>query len=141
METGKIIRINYEKRLAIIESDERTWALNFSYFHNAPGRHGCISSVGDEVDFVLKNDRHIESINFKTVPDVQLDRQELSRVNTIDDGLIFGERVKPDCGCPILLGRVFEHPDIQVGTLVRHGLGVFKGKAIATNLRVIEEET
>jgi hypothetical protein len=140
-ENGIITDVFREKRFAVIQSGLARWTAFFSRFRESPGRHGCIVSVGDEVEFVRKNDKHLKAVYFCQQLDVQLNEVELSRVTAITpEGYVFADRVNPACRCPISIGRLSDHPVLEVGTLVRHRLTMWNGKAVATDVRVEPEE-
>jgi hypothetical protein len=137
--TGVVSRIDQKSHVVTVKSDrgiyiipgERRIKLGF-------GNHGCIVLPGDVVSFDQPaNGNTVLRAYFTKPPDVQLDSEELSQVSAIRDGLVFGTRVKPNCGCGILLGWAEEFPDFNLGDLVRHGLGIDDhGRPKAINVKL-----
>ena len=122
--------------LGIEAEDGKRYRVPESRIVNAPCGHRCLARVGDEVIFTLSAEGRVIEVRFVKWPECKISDDEVSVVNNIDVGLIFGKRIKPNCGCPILIGRADAYPDIQVGMIVQHNLGRYNNKVTATNVRI-----
>jgi hypothetical protein len=130
---------NYSGHLKILAANGNWYSVHQNRIVNSFGGHRYVAQEGDEITFVLSADDQdrIVEVRFVDPPEVELADEATSVVDVItDSGLIFGKRVQPDCGCPLLLGTTHKNPNLDVGTQVRHTLGTYNSKCIAENLRV-----
>lgn len=120
-----------------IEADDGTrHRVSESRIANAPCGHRCLARVGDEVTFTLDEGK-VAEVRIVKWPECRVSDDEVSIVNSVTaNGMIFGNRIKPNCRCPILIGMAHQYPDIEAGMVVHHGIGRHNNKAIATNVRV-----
>jgi hypothetical protein len=109
---GVITEIQFDKKLVWIRANNGThFKASTNNFYNSSGKHGCIVQPGDEVRFnVLRDNGGVKEVFFVNVPDVQMAGEEVSQVTAIQGGIIWGERLIPDCGCSIVIGSVEDFP-------------------------------
>jgi hypothetical protein len=136
--SGTIRDVDFDRQLIKIISDQGTYSA-FTSRINAPNGHRCIAREGDRVTFgVIENTNHAVDISFVDPPDVQLPKEEVSRITRTAE-MIFAKRVEPNCRCPIFVGLANSVSELQVGDVIQHTIGKDQsGKPIATNIRKLE---
>jgi hypothetical protein len=136
--SGVIVHIDYYAGgyLKILSVDGRRYSVHQNRIVNSPGGHRCVCRVGDEITFRINPEGAVCEVRFAHPPEVELAEEERSIVTVISGDLIFGERVQPNCGCPLLLGTHHKFPSLAVGMQVHHTLGVYNNKPMGTNLRI-----
>jgi hypothetical protein len=134
---GIVVRINRDKHIVTVRSGSEDFLIcGDGRIKDAPGGHGCLVNVDDLLTFERPTSgKTVHRAFFVHPPEAILADEEVSIVSSIAGGLVFGLRQIPSCGCSILLGSESRHPELSVGDLVRHGLGLDPvGKPRATNV-------
>ena len=134
---GWISDIDYSGPTAylLIESEDgKRYRASQNRIANAPCGHRCLVRAGDKVTFTVNSENRITEVRLVTQPDCRVEEDEVSVVLNIENNMIFGKRIVPDCGCPIFIGERSTYPEIDVGMVVSHNLGKFNHRAKATNL-------
>jgi hypothetical protein len=104
------------------DSDMRLHRAHMNQVKNAPNAHGCLAKPGDRVSFRVvagKFGSEVKLLDLDKI-NVRLPQEEISRVYKIHDRLIFCERIDPNCGCSLFVGRVADFPYLRVGSIIRH---------------------
>jgi hypothetical protein len=136
-ERGVIVGIDQHRwNLNIRSADGERYSVAQKRISNAPGGHRCLARQNDEVTFTFDDEDRITEVRFVHPLDAEIALEEVSIVITINDDLIFGERIDPNCRCQIFLGQEHKFPEIEIGMIVTHNLGRYNNKSMATNIRV-----
>ena len=122
--------------LNILSDDGERYSVAQKRITNAPGGHRCLARANDEITFVVDAEDRVTDVRFVNPPEAEIADEEISAVVTINNDLIFGVRIDPNCRCQILIGQEHKFPEIEVGMIVTHGLGRYNNRPMATNLRV-----
>jgi hypothetical protein len=128
--------VDHRQSLNILGNDGERYSVAQKRISNAPGGHCCLARQNDEITFIFDDEDRIIDVRFVHPPDAEFADEEASVVVTINDNLIFGERIDPNCRCRLFVGLGHKFPEIDIGMVVSHGLGRYNNKVVATNIRV-----
>jgi hypothetical protein len=135
--SGIIAGIDHHRwNLNVLSADGERYSVAQKRISNAPGGHRCLARENDEITFMVDAGDRITEVRFAHPLDAEIADEEVSIVITISNDLIFGERIDPNCRCPILIAQEHKFPEIEIGMIVTHNLGRYNNRPMATNIRV-----
>jgi hypothetical protein len=122
--------------LKIESADGKRYSVAKNRINNAVHGHRCIAEKGDAITFLVNSEDAVTEVRFVAPPSIETNGEETSVVTDIVGDLVFGKRVQPNCGCPVLLALHHKIPELEVGMIVSHTLGMHNNKTMAQNIKI-----